>query len=63
MNGEVILTWNTNLLNAIRRMGGEPGPISRKGAMMHIEMFDAVNHLTADSPYEPYLRACLEISF
>lgn len=54
MNDTVIIPWNNIFLEAVRRLGGAPGPISRIGAMMHIAMFDAVN-LLSGSPYKPYL--------
>ncbi len=54
MNNSVIIQWNNIYLEAVRRLGGAPGPISRMGAMMHIAMFEAIN-LLSGSPYESYL--------
>jgi PAP2 superfamily len=51
--------WNEVLLEAIRRQGGGPGPISRAAAMMHAGMFDAINSATlskrGSTPYSSYL--------
>ncbi len=54
MNNPVIIQWNDIYLEAVRKLGGAPGPISRMGAMMHIAMFEAIN-LLSGSPYESYL--------
>ncbi|MCY7392953.1 MAG: phosphoesterase PA-phosphatase, partial [Leptolyngbyaceae cyanobacterium CAN_BIN12] len=54
MNNSVIIQWNNIYLEAVRKLGGAPGPISRMGAMMHIAMFEAIN-LLSGSPYESYL--------
>ena len=54
MNNSVIIQWNNIYLEAVRKLGGAPGPISRLGAMMHIAMFEAIN-LLSGSPYESYL--------
>lgn len=49
----VVIPWNNIFLEAVRRLGGAPGPIARIGAMMHIAMFDTVNLLTGKT-YTPY---------
>ncbi|BAZ11139.1 phosphoesterase [Calothrix sp. NIES-4071] len=54
LNNSVVIQWNNIYLEAVRKLGGAPGPISRMGAMMHIAMFEAVN-LLFGSPYESYL--------
>lgn len=54
MNNSVIIQWNNIYLEAVRKLGGAPGPISRMGAMMHIAMFEVIN-LLSGSPYESYL--------
>ncbi|HLL68294.1 MAG TPA: vanadium-dependent haloperoxidase [Micromonosporaceae bacterium] len=35
--------WNDSLLEAFRRQGGGPGPLSRAAAMMHGAVFDVLN--------------------
>lgn len=51
--------WNEVLLEAIRRQGGGPGPISRAAAMMHAGMYDAINSAVlskrGSTPYDGYL--------
>lgn len=59
MNGNIIISWNNIYLEAVRRLGGAPGPLSRMGAMMHIAMFDAINILCG-SPYEQYTDCHIE---
>ncbi|AFZ31140.1 phosphoesterase PA-phosphatase related protein [Gloeocapsa sp. PCC 7428] len=55
MKGDIIIAWNNIYLEAVRRLGGAPGPLSRIGAMMHIAMFDAINILCG-SPYAQYVK-------
>jgi len=59
MNGNIIISWNNIYLEAVRRLGGAPGPLSRMGAMMHIAMFDAINIL-CDGSYEQYTKSNIE---
>lgn len=49
----VVITWNDIFLQAVRGLGGAPGPIARIGAMMHVAIFDTVNLLTGQT-YESY---------
>jgi hypothetical protein len=38
-----VFYWNDTLLEAFRRQGGGPGPLSRAAAMMHGALFDVLN--------------------
>lgn len=38
-----VFYWNDTLLEAFRRQGGGPGPLSRAAAMMHGVLFDVLN--------------------
>ncbi len=53
----VVIPWNNIFLQAVRGLGGAPGPIARIGAMMHVAIFDTVNLLTGKTytPYAPSL--------
>jgi hypothetical protein len=47
-----VLYWNNAILDAFRKVGGTPGPLTRGGAMMNIAIYDAVNSIsTIGKPY------------
>jgi hypothetical protein len=50
---DVVLDWNTTLLDAIRADGTAPPKAARAMALVHISMFDAVNGILPD--YSSYL--------
>lgn len=41
----VINDWNSAYRDAIREIGGGPGPLARVGAIMNVAMYDAVNSI------------------
>jgi len=49
--GSVIIAWNNIYLDLVRKIGGAPGPLARIGGLMHWAMYEAVNRLTAGTPY------------
>src|SRR6476646_3294566 len=51
---DVVIEWNNILLEAIRKTGGDPGPIARASAMMHVAMYDAINAIA--KTHKPYLH-------
>ncbi len=57
LTGTVILTWNDEYLNRVRkvRFSGAPGPIARVGALMHVAMYEVVRRLTLPAPPYPEL--------
>lgn len=44
-SADVVIDWNNALLQAIRETGGGPCPISRKAAIVHVAIYDAVNSI------------------
>lgn len=42
----VINDWNSAYRDAIREIGGGPGPLARVGAIMNVAMYDAVNSIS-----------------
>ena len=54
-SADVITSWNTAALDAIRRSGTPPPRASRALAIAHVAMYDAVNGITRT--HEPYLVA------
>ena len=50
---DVVVDWNSVLLDTIRATGGPPCPISRTQALVHAAIYDAVNSI--DRRHEPYL--------
>ncbi|MFF7181271.1 hypothetical protein [Streptomyces sp. NPDC008121] len=47
-----VLYWNNAILDAFRKVGGTPGPLTRGGAIMNIAIYDAVNSIsTVGKPY------------
>jgi hypothetical protein len=50
---DIVTTWNSVYLEAIRKTGGAPCPIARAGAMVHGAMYDAINAINPTA--QPYL--------
>ena len=53
LSGDVVLQWNTAVLDAIRVDRSTPQIASRAMAMMHVAVYDAVNAI--DRTYTSYL--------
>ncbi|MGP1345970.1 MAG: vanadium-dependent haloperoxidase [Phycisphaerales bacterium] len=53
---DLVVEWNSRLIQTIRELGtghiSYPGPISRAGTIMHIAIYDAVNSI--ERTHEPY---------
>jgi len=53
---DVVIEWNSRLLQTIRETGGfaigGPGPVSRNGAILHVSIYDAVNSILRT--HEPF---------
>lgn len=56
LRGDVVLHWNSVLLNNIAATATNPPRASRAMAMMHCAVFDAVNGVYG-TPYQPYAVA------
>jgi membrane-associated phospholipid phosphatase len=54
---DTVFYWNNVLLEAFRRQGGPPAPLSRAAAIMHAAIFDVINNvqwIRVGGAYEPY---------
>ncbi len=53
VDASVITDWNNVYLQSIRELPEGPGPMARKGALLHTAIYDAVNSF--DKTHEAYL--------